>query len=405
MMHFDYFHIKLCSTVSVHRRGLRLLFIFLAFQRFQTVNHVPKGRFTTRTVMLLPDPLCTSPDSAPWILDGRCMKIPIVAFPNPYSDLSDRTCGFCGSSASYLSHLRDSIETQFKEKCVEMVVYGAAFGSEYERWIKRYHHYTENRACTFYFIGSQADGFGGRNFTPIHVDLSRFPYRSHRRTVKLLKLNPSLLFPWAKRIIWQDAKLLRSTFYNPPDLVPYFRNTVEILGVCASFMSLPKHRSSVAKFENVTLLNHCATLLKASSKRPNLSDGLESLSLQCALYYGSHLHLDSMDPRRQIFLQEPMIDSALMLFDMQSETCRQFNPNLACTWLNEIHCHSDRDQVSFPTSLASSGVRLSPSIDSSFRIFEGADGQPLVGLIPSECHWYYPRKVGCSINFTDYINS
>ena len=66
--------------------------------------------------------------------------------------------------------------------------------------------------------------------------------------------------------------------------------------------------------------------------------------------------------RSKKFYQEPLIDTAFIVYDMRTPHCRQFNGNLGCSWLDEIRCYSDRVQIFFPVVVANSGLRLSPTL-------------------------------------------
>eukprot|EP00959_Pyramimonas_sp_CCMP1952_P186519 3900374-Pyramimonas_sp.AAC.1 len=73
-----------------------------------------------------------------------------------------------------------------------------------------------------------------------------------------------------------------------------------------------------------------------------------------------------------------MIDSAVIAWDMSSERCRDFNTKITCTWLGEIECFGDRDQISFPEVLRAVGVYepslVSPKgVQHKDRLFVGVD--------------------------------
>jgi len=152
--------------------------------------------------------------------------------------------------------------------------------------------------------------------------------------------------------------------------------------------------------KSVTLKNHCTTIIRASKRRPTVSDNITSLSEQCDMY--NEKYHDERDLQSQVFHQQPMIDSAFMVFDMRSEACRQFNGNLLCSWLNEIHCHSDRDQISFSAILASSREHLLAPLNESrtkdikpSRVYANINNMPMVQLISPDCHWYFHRFSRC----------
>ncbi len=98
----------------------------------------------------------------------------------------------------------------------------------------------------------------------------------------------------------------------------------------------------------------------------------------------------------------PLIDTAFIVYDMRSTFCKEFNGDLGCSWLNEIHCYSDRDQISFPRIMTSSGLKLSPELQTSGqeerdRIYLNEHGMPMVHITKSTCHWYYNSFSHCVV--------
>ena len=350
---------------------------------------------------------CLSPEKdAPWILDGSCSD-KIASFPSEAR--LERSCGFCGDATAYLRSLRDEIAAKYRGRCSDLVVYGAAFGKDYVKWLnipnmfdqKVKQAVEQHGTCIFTFVS------GAKRSSPflvedhqivIHVDTTRLPYQHDRRNVKLLKLSPGLMFPWAERIIWQDVKLIkRSSSYDlPVDYRQHFDLTVEKPGVCVNFQSLPAHRHTIGRDKSpVTLRDHCYAVIKAARRRPTVSDDLSILYNQCDHYYKIH---EKESPESVVFRQEPLIDSAFMAFDMRRESCRKYTARLFCSWLDEIHCYSDRDQVSFSTAFSSSGLHLAGASDeagSSMKIYEDSDGSPMVHFTTPVCHWYYHRFSNC----------
>mmetsp|Transcript_8389 Transcript_8389/g.18801 ORF Transcript_8389/g.18801 Transcript_8389/m.18801 type:complete len:216 (-) Transcript_8389:1858-2505(-) len=147
---------------------------------------------------------CTSPEKEVlWTLDGSCLKRPHFVSPPPSSAGTNRTCGFCGESNAYLRSLRDEIETRYKERCEELVVFGAALGSGYGEWMHERSFFSPNSklaadrygTCFFQFIEDEGGRYSysvDKSQILIPLNLSKFPYRNNRRNVKVLKLNPSL---------------------------------------------------------------------------------------------------------------------------------------------------------------------------------------------------------------------
>ena len=202
--------------------------------------------------------VCPSPErDVPWIFDGTCEKRPLLS---TFSSLEvTRSCGFCGDDTAYLRKLRDDISAKYENRCKDLVVYGAAIGTQYEEWVGSTSYLSKHTSevvkrhdtCFFLFVTDTKNT--GKSFAAhgsqmlIVVDPARLPFENNRRNTKVLKLNPGLLFPWAERVIWQDAKLqsLHNKYSLPSDYMLHFNRTVERFGVCSSVVGLPLHRDTV----------------------------------------------------------------------------------------------------------------------------------------------------------------
>jgi len=328
-----------------------------------------------------------------------------------------RSCGLCGEKAAYLRTIRDEIAEKYEHKCKNLVVYGAALGEKYEKWMRTRSAMGEHISmvqkrhghCFFQFV-FDTDGKG--DFTSddgsqilIVIDPTRMPYNNHRRNTKILKFSPGLLFPWADRVIWQDAKLLktfdnnrRNPFGLPSNYILHFNRTVQQFATCASFMGLPHHPNAVDKSPVVSFQAHCDTLTTAYNKRQTLTDDLDAVLYQCKHYQKQHSNLTLHTSR--VFHQDALVDSAFIVYDMRSSECQKFNGDLGCSWLDEIHCHSDRDQVSFPHILANSGLSLSPQFDVPGqelrdRVYINQNNVPMLHVAKRSCHWYYRSFSRC----------
>ena len=156
-------------------------------------------------------------------------------------------------------------------------------------------------------------------------------------------------------------------------------------------MGLPLDKASVGNSSTVNFRDHCEAVIAAAEKRTTVSDDLEGLRLQCQHY--EELHSNEALQSSQVFYnQHPLVDSAFIVYDMRNSTCRKFNGDFGCSWLNEIHCFSDRDQISFSHILASSGLRLSPHMQVSGqefrdRIYINEDHRPMLHIAKRSCHW------------------
>ena len=83
---------------------------------------------------------------------------------------------------------------------------------------------------------------------------------------------------------------------------------------------------------------------------------------------------------------------------MHSEKCRNFNADLGCTWFDEIHCFSDRDQVSFPYAMASMDIveydnNLDPEHEHRVFVDKKTRSIPTALILKSDCHYYFQATV------------
>jgi len=362
---------------------------------------------------------CLSPErNVSWILDGECEKEQYVSKFN-----SHRSCGLCGKGATYLQELQREIAAKYrnKQECKELVVYGAALGKSYEKWMANKGYlglHSESSIerygpCFIQFVtdyskgGHNKSADGSQNL--VIVDPTKLPYNNHRRNTKIFKFNPGLFFPWADRVIWQDAKNLKSRQFNSPHPrgIPtnyqlHFNRTIERFGTCVSFIALPNHPNTVSpKNATLSLQSHCNAIISASAKRPTVSDSLDFIQSQCEIY--QNMHGDHNFNSGNSY-QDTLVDSAFIVYDMRSKMCRKFNGDFGCSWLDEIQCYSDRDQISFPQVMASLDIKPSPSPESSpkktgieFRdkIFVNEQNIPMVHIAKRSCHFYYTSFSRC----------
>ena len=158
------------------------------------------------------------------------------------------------------------------------------------------------------------------------------PYLNHRRNIKLFKFHPHILFPWAERIVWADAKLHWQSYARGKNGVQaYYHRTVEEPNVCGSVVSLPLHKATMGRtalkgirkqtnnktttttngtdsgddvaaanddnnvvewltppLSTVRFGRHCVAIRDAFRYRPQVSDSLQSVQTQCD-YYLRHL--------------------------------------------------------------------------------------------------------------------
>jgi hypothetical protein len=196
-----------------------------------------------------------------------------------------------------------------------------------------------------------------------------------------------------------------------------------------------KHKN---KGSEVHFMHHCDAITDASRERPTVSDDLDSVQHQCSTYVNHTSHQQQQQQRSyktgdtanalpqaqqdHSLLDNALIDSALIVWDLRSKRCQNFIATLTCTWLDEIHCYSDRDQISFPYVFHQMGLQIIPSDMSTnhhhhqhqqvtsfvapethHRLFAYSDIPllPMVHISKSSCHWYYNSLDKCDFTRDD----
>jgi hypothetical protein len=104
-----------------------------------------------------------------------------------------------------------------------------------------------------------------------------------------------------------------------------------------------------------------------------------------------------------------MLDSAFLVWNYKTDTGRNFNAALQCTLSDQLQCHSDRVQVSFPFAFAQMGLRVQKqkqqglfdtrTQDLQLQVattndINSSSSQVMVHMTKSACHWYL--LVSCS---------
>jgi hypothetical protein len=415
---------------------------------------------TTTTSQQPNDPRrCSSPEcGSPWPL-GSCEQhhanngssLPVIG----RSSTSPRTCGWCGQSvfARFFQTLADQLAVRHKVECVDrIVVYSVALGAAHEQFLweppQPYNATTQfgtkldgadilrrHGNCFFTFVlrnssaamstpTRTADGIDWVVAIPTDI----LPYSNHRRNTKLIKLQGHLIFPWAQKLIWQDTKFRRFDFSHtrPTDYNRWFNDhvgnhsnstttttgTTAGAAVCAGFYHLPSHENSFGPYALVTdhddggvhhhhhhhhyrnhYLHHCETVVEALKIRHTVTDSMAALLHQCREY------MQFAKGRFDVeMLSRAMIDSAFMGWDLRQPHCQSFVADLTCTWLDELHCYSDRDQISFPHVIRS--LQLHPKqqgyvdpVNTNVEFWR--HGRPVARFTKSRCHWYFQELDAC----------
>ena len=166
--------------------------------------------------------------------------------------------------------------------------------------------------------------------------------------------------------------------------------------------------------------DHCNHVMDAIKRRPNVTDSVDAVSKQCSGYIEAVENDEQQTGKHKNknILNEGLIDSAIILWNHASEECRSFNDRLRCTMLDQINCHSDRDQPAFPFILHTfgfqdpvynnykkkNGTKIVVNFeDWNTRIHDldfhysndddndddSNNNMTMVRIIRSNCHWYY----------------
>jgi len=324
----------------------------------------------------------------------------------------------------YMSKYVERLQDLKQHECSDLVVYGAAFGGAYVDMLNtprnsRNHALSKkllrtHGSCFFTFVQQEKENYettakaittlktlerakDGLNIL-LPVDTSALNFANMRRGTKLFKFFGHKIFPWAKKILWQDAKLgIGRKFPLNINLNTYFEKTVQRNDVCVAFMGLPIEDvtmgSNSIQLKRADFNRHCTAIV--NSGRKDVTDDRKGLLRQCLSYQekvllrkGGNISVD---------LSRNLIDTALIAWDFQKERCRDFADKLYCTWAHEVNCFSDRDQVSFPYALYQMGLQEQPAVgvvsnpdDVTIKhaTLTNTQREPLVHIVDSKCHWY-----------------
>jgi len=302
-------------------------------------------------------------------------------------------------SNPHLTHVVDELRRLKLKECSDFVIYTASLGSGFSAFIDA--NGTESTEfpesdhggygrCFFSFVLGESTDISISD-TEVTVSLSpaHLPYKNMRRNVKILKFLGLRIFSWAKRLVWQDAKLGDGRRFPIMDPMRYFEKTVEAQGSCVSYMGLPVIASTMGNdgwdvLRKADYYRHCEAIV--GSSRKDVTDDRAGLISQCLKYiYEAYLETGSMHT-----LSDHLIDSALIVWDLRPKRCREFNVALQCKWLNEIDCFSDRDQVSFPYVLYQMKLRRYEL--KTHALFVDATNNTVVQIVDKRCHWYFTEN-------------
>jgi len=387
---------------------------------------------------------------------------------------ADTTTPFAGYFTGSL--WKEKIEPMLS-RCTKLVVFGVAFGGDFVRDLDAPHVHAavnatdllERHGRCFFVLTTERDirnNIGivrkyndgpeerstgdpvvmGHNIL-IPLPENALPYRNPRRNVKLLKFTGQhVLFQRAETVVWQDAKFFRDDFVGkqPVDYGALVEDDDDYSSSCVTAMGLPVHKVTVGD-ENirnglekdgrytVRYEHHCQTIIAALIKRPNVTDSSQSLIRQCDAYlrhvYQQEGSTDAMN--------QGLVDSAFIVWNHKTRACRDFSRSFRCTIIDQIQCHSDRDQVTIPFALYKMGVTgkyrprkgdeptevneaWDPRIhDLEFHltdekatsnnhhdgeeeaIRESSKDPVMLRITRSSCHWYFSRLGNCRTDLTE----
>ena len=315
------------------------------------------------------------------------------------------TCGFCGQSrfAKYLEQTAKRLRALKESECKRLVTFGVAFGNAHFDLMKKRQMDAASAAalhqkhghCFFRFVLKEdlleegADGIQDTLHLLIPLERDSLPFDGGRRNVKIIKMLGHLIFPWAERLLWVDAKLNIGSL----DPLEFFQRTVEKKEVCVTFMGLPEHANCFGAGQKRSFQKHAETILRVSKgARVGVTDNQQAIRTQTRSYVketNNSAHLDDF-----------LIDSAYIARSLGTQRCRQFNAALGCYWFNEIQCFSDRDQLSFPYVLHKLGAYAPSYRDPGILLDKNS--QPIVNILEpgtkfvaatSLLHWYFSTAV------------
>lgn len=286
---------------------------------------------------------CTSPEShIAWPFQGETQSLS-----------SNLTCGSLSDSktSQFFTTLASSLNATFGYECRKGIRFGVAFGEGHMHFINSTLFKMKSLKCTVTFVleeDLQAHGSSHTSTELVAIPRGVLPYKNMRRNVKLIKLNGHLLFPFARLLVWQDAKLNRMKKQRP---ARYFEKLLSSPNKsltnrpCLVVMGMPQHKSAFGEVVHTDgyeprYQDHCETVVSAIQHRPTVTDSTETLMHQCRSYQDADKQY--WENNDIVSLDRGLIDSAFMVFNQQSERCREFNKQVACTWSDEIQCYSDR---------------------------------------------------------------
>ncbi|KAG7337162.1 DUF616 domain containing protein [Nitzschia inconspicua] len=353
------------------------------------------------------------------------------------------SCGLMASNpiTNYLKEtVRDKFMPTLLRDCPDLVVFGVALGSRFvnqlQESLQKDQSGQSNRLlqthgkCFFLFVSQQdmpqqldrplLQGY----FWFVPIPESIFPYDNARRNAKLIKYMGHEVFPNVSTVIWQDAKLVSDFKHHQ---AADYRELIRHNDTCVTTFGLPVHANTLGEFHPAVLRgelrpsdkfqSHCNTIVRAVKRRPNVTDSIDSVAQQCLAYVQQATTEAAME-----LLHQNMVDTAFIIWNHGSNECRDFSNQFRCSLLDQIHCHSDRDQVPFPFVLQQFGLEgyykgdgthgltlvdngwdpRKHDLDMKRKIQSNGhtsfNTTSLLRILRSNCHWYTSR-IGQGCNY------
>jgi hypothetical protein len=324
----------------------------------------------------------------------KCTSLEYGRFPwtfrengedNAKSESEPPTCGTMGSGKLSLFHRKlqqtvlDPIIRQLanEEMCSDMVTFGEALsetnlaqllsmldgdgGSKSKEKIRQFNH----GRCFFLFVvkedlpskwmvaNSNIAAAGHHWLIP--VDKKLLPYESPKRNSKLFQYNGQFFFPHAKSVVYDNTSLFSQPM-NYSELFPRPNNNKDRgqeLEPCLTVYALPRNSETLGnnffQQDEAFFQGQCKNAINTmgEEKKKEQPGNIISLIQQCDAYL-QFVYKRELDTE---FLDQGMADTSFMIWNENTEFCRDANAQLRCTILDQMHCHSEHDRTIFPFAL------------------------------------------------------
>lgn len=151
-----------------------------------------------------------------------------------------------------------------------------------------------------------------------------------------------------------------SKLYKPPTISNANENEYSEDEPCVTVYSLPRNKATVGitsiERDDPLFPGHCKHIINSmekltpeGSKTGVSKDASTTASLiqQCDAYI-QFVYKREVDSD---FLNQVMADTNFISWNESTDFCRDFNAELRCAILDQLHCHTDRDRLAFAFAL------------------------------------------------------